>query len=104
MNSMYAPTYRIRSPFWQTSYIPSRYLRDAPQEAPHEHLLFHIKSGDYFGTLATVAGLVADALSTRNEAAREQCIEMLEEAREDLVYLQKTHVIKAKQEWDQRIV
>jgi hypothetical protein len=96
MNSV-SSSYHIASPVFYTSPFPVRYLRDAPEKTrSRERLEFHIKSGDYFGTLATIMGLIADALTTNNDTARSRSIQMLWEVREDLAYLQGTHRIEKK--------
>ena len=87
--------YTLRS----SAYLTNRsfgisFLRDAPNGERKSRLEFHIGSGDYFGTLATILGLMADALSTDNSVNRERCIANLNELREDLVYLQKNYVIR----------
>jgi hypothetical protein len=78
-------------------------LRDRPHEAYNrERLLFHVRTGDYFATLATILGLVIDALDT--SAADEKPFppgyyrDVLMSMHDDLVYLHKTHQITPKQD------
>lgn len=68
----------------------------APHDTHSDRLDFHIASGDYFGTLATIMGLMADSLSTNAEGARQRCIRTLHELQEDLSYLQDSHTIVPK--------
>lgn len=93
-----ATAYRIASPVFFTSAFSPPLLRDAPKDtfATRQHLLFHIESGDYFGTLATIAALIADAMESGDAASRALCIGTLQEMRDDLAYLQDTHLIIAK--------
>jgi len=57
---------------------------------------FHIKSNDYFGTLATLMQLMADAVASGDARARARCIATLKELSEDLVYLQERYSIKKR--------
>lgn len=72
-------TYTLHSPY-------RLWLRDASNE--RQQLLFHVRSGDYFATLATVLGLIND-LSELDPRSKDT----LERIRDDLVYLQSTHAI-----------
>jgi hypothetical protein len=88
--------YALRSRVYLTN--PSfgfSFLHDAPEERKNR-LKFHIESGDYFGTLSTILALMADTLATNDPINRERCIANLKELREDLTYLQKTHMIEHK--------
>ncbi len=57
---------------------------------------FHVESGDYFGTLATILGLVADVLESTDPAVQKRCKNTLSELREDLLYLQENYSIADK--------
>jgi hypothetical protein len=56
-------------------------------------LEFHIKSDDYFGTLATVLDLVRQNLNPFNQKKEKRT---LENVVKDLEYLQKNYQIKKK--------
>jgi hypothetical protein len=91
-------TYAIHTPRYT-------FLRDRPNEAYNrEKLLFHVRTGDYFATLATILGLVIDALDT--SAANEKPFpptyyrDVLMSMHDDLVFLHKTHRIIPQQESD----
>jgi hypothetical protein len=56
-------------------------------------LEFHIKSDDYFGTLATVLDLLRQNLNPFNQKREKKT---LENAVADLVYLQKHYRIEKK--------
>jgi hypothetical protein len=71
-------------------------LRDAPNEERKTRLAFHIDSGDYFGTLATILGLAADTFATGGRSNQERAIATLGELREDLEYAQDTYTIRRK--------
>ena len=56
-----------------------------------ESLEFHIKSSDYFGTLATILSLIKQA--PKNDKDN---LKILESIGEDLIYLQKEYKIVKK--------
>jgi hypothetical protein len=88
--------YAIRSPLQLTGQaFGISVFRDVPSER-QQQLEFHVASGDYFGTLATVLGLVADSLASNDIAFRNRCISILEDACEDLAYLQGNYSIGPK--------
>lgn len=60
-----------------------------------ESLEFHIKSGDYFGTLATALSLVRQNILNDREI-KKAYIKILENLEKDLVYLQKEYKIARK--------
>lgn len=66
---------------------------------PSDRLLFHVEHGDYFPTLATILGLIADQLQTsitNGELPTAYQISTLETMREDLLYLWKHFRIEPK--------
>ncbi|MDR3571809.1 MAG: hypothetical protein P4L81_06490 [Candidatus Pacebacteria bacterium] len=89
-------TYAVRSPIFltNTSYGIS-FVRDALPRERKQNVDFHIKSGDYFGTLATIMGLMADSLSNKGSDPT-RSIKTLDELREDLCYAQETYRIEPK--------
>jgi hypothetical protein len=90
-------SYALRSPLFVTNASFGLSLfRDAPSEERKLTIDFHVKSGDYFGTLATIMGLIADSLSSNQSDARERSAKTLVELREDLSYSQETYTIKSK--------
>lgn len=67
------------------------FIRDNPEQ-DQKHLLFHIETGDYFATLATILTLTMDLSPNLDKQSKE----VLAKAHRDLVYLQKTHAIVSK--------
>jgi hypothetical protein len=59
-----------------------------------KNLLFHIKSDDYFGTLATLIDLVNQEIERRG--FRKSDAELIDRLKDDLVFLQKNYVIKKR--------
>lgn len=57
-------------------------------------LKFHIKSNDYFGTLATILSLIRQSIEKR-----EVNIETLKKVERELMYLQKNYKIIKKWQW-----
>ena len=86
------PLYKIHYPkYWSVNDKPKRgYDR--------ESLLFHISKNDYFGTLATVLGLMEEI--ARNEKLSPEIyawqLESLRRAGSDLLYLQENYQIVPK--------
>ena len=76
------------------------FFRDELDE--RRELLFHVRSQDYFGTAATILGLVIDALETQAgpTAIPPLVRTTLEHVKSDLVYLQETHRIVPKRPYD----
>jgi|SRR3990167_9742530 len=88
--------YKIASPFILTHEGGRAFfLRDAAYEGPI-HVDFHIASGDYFATLATIMGLLADAMESGNAEARMHSIETLHELHRDLLYAHGAYRIERK--------
>jgi hypothetical protein len=67
-------------------------LHDAPNKERREQLAFHIRSGDYFGTLASILRLLEEPL----RRPRESRAEILKRLHEDLDYLQNHYRITHK--------
>lgn len=90
--------YALRSPVFLTNRPTTSisFVRDAPLEERQRSVDFHVVSGDYFGTLATIMGLMADAISGNDPAMRERCRKTLSELREDLIYLHENYLIERK--------
>lgn len=90
-------TYEIRSPISLSGLSPGiSFLRDAPSHERKGSIKFHIEQNDYFGTLATVLGLIADSSQQGDDAARERSAKALIDLRDELLYLQSTHKILRK--------
>ena len=89
--------YTIRSPIFLTcESFGLSLVRDAPPEQRKQNVDFHIASDDYFGTLATIMGLMADSLSSNDAGAQKRCVKTLNELREDLKYSQEHYTIRRK--------
>lgn len=58
----------------------------------NQNLLFHIKSQDYFGTLATVLSLI-----NQETEAPETTHEVLLKIQHDLIFLQENYIIVPKE-------
>lgn len=66
-----------------------------------EQMKFHIESGDYFSTLATVLNLIQDAFTTSMPGKQNSHIlslETLNTLKEELLFLQKHYTIVKKPE------
>jgi hypothetical protein len=86
--------YALRSPVYFTNNaFGLSLLRDAPSEERKRSIEFHVESDDYFGTLATTLGLIADMISNNKALLAKK---HLDEIRDELVYLQETHRIGHK--------
>ncbi len=84
--------YALRTPTMLTSRsFGVSFLREAPSEERKRSIEFHVQSDDYFGTIATVLGLLVDR--PRNEEKAEK---QLEDLRDELVYLQQQYKIRRK--------
>jgi hypothetical protein len=59
-----------------------------------ENLLFHIKSNDYFGTLATILDLMNQ--SVEQNGFKKDDAKLIAHLRDDLVYLNANYVIRRK--------
>ena len=89
--------YQIRSFAPLSGFSPGiSFLRDAPSKRRKGSIEFHIEKNDYFGTLATVLGLIADSLVNGNDEVREVSVKNLIDLRDEFVYLQSTHSISRK--------
>lgn len=90
-------SYVLRSPLFLTKEsFGFSFIRDVPREEAVRRMRFHVKSGDYFATLATIMMLLADAVASGDAHARARCVATLKELSEDLMYLQREYVIKKK--------
>lgn len=88
--------YAFRSPLLLTSAsFGLSFLRDAPSDKRKQSIEFHVASGDYFGTIATTLGLIAD---TSSGTAATSAKRYLEDIRDELAYMQETHTIERKVE------
>ena len=86
MNTSYA----ISSTFWL--------VKDSEEEsADLERLLFHVKAGDYFSTLATILGFVEETMKEQDSKKKMTYeINTLRHMKKDLVYLNDNFDIKPK--------
>lgn len=57
-----------------------------------QQIEFHVKSGDYFGSLAAIIDLVNQSLEKDS-----QQIKILDKLKNDLIFLQKNYQITRKQ-------
>lgn len=55
---------------------------------------FHIKSGDYFGTIATVLGLIRQQISKDERSDASVLNKALDNLNKDLIFLQENYLIK----------
>lgn len=83
--------------------IPVTSETQKPTSATHDterlaRLHFHLKSGDYFPTLATILGFVEETLSTYPAKDAMPCLEseLLQGVRKDLMYLHEYYQIDIK--------
>lgn len=94
MSATLSTPYRIRaSRMWL--------IHDAPPENRIEEIAFHVKSGDYFATLATILMLLEDSLTDclkRNSPPSEFQIASLQAQREELMHLHEHYTILPKKE------
>jgi hypothetical protein len=89
--------YALHSPVFLTGQcFGLSFVREASREERERTVDFHVISGDYFGTLATIIGLVGDVISDDELPMKERCLKTLEELREDLIYLQQNYQIERK--------
>ncbi|MFZ1988001.1 MAG: hypothetical protein WAV21_03165 [Minisyncoccia bacterium] len=65
------------------------FFRDTP-----EHIDFHVKTGDYFGFLATMMGFMEEGLKKCNSS--EQELALAQELRKDLRYIHSRYKIESK--------
>lgn len=77
-----------------------RLLRDSPA-----HIDFHIKSGDYFAFLATMMGVLEEALGKcESELLSDRERTLARELRHDLRYVQANYEITERELSDVRII
>jgi len=82
--------------------IPSYLIRDVEEdkESPHERLVFHVNTGDYFGVVNTVLGFceeeVMDSIK-ENSAQKAAILEGIRTIRKDLDYLDANYRIVPKE-------
>lgn len=72
-------------------------LRDTSPERQRE-VAFHVQSGDYFATLATIMMLVADSLAdsrARGETPGEFHIKTLQSLKDELMHLHEHYTIQS---------
>ncbi len=85
--------YTLRSqPLLTSRSFGFSFLRDAPSEERKECIKFHVTADDYFGTIATVLGLIADSLQRDTPKAQKN----LDDLKDELVYLQERYRIEPK--------
>ena len=78
--------------------ICGQFLRDAPREHTELYdLEYHLKNGDYFGTLAGALGFIIDEYAERADARSVYHTRLLQKIQHDLASLHKTHTITPKQ-------
>lgn len=70
-------------------------LHDAPNKKRRAQLAFHIRSGDYFGTLSSILRLLNEQLLGHKTNTR---TDILKRLHEDLDYLQTHYHITEKEE------
>ena len=64
--------------------------------ARKQSLQFHVKSDDYFATLATILSVIKEQLQESPDSATE-CCETLSKLKEDLLYLKDHYTIVKKE-------
>lgn len=85
------PHYHINTFAW--------FLHDEPSEARIREIAFHVKSGDYFATLATIMMLVADSLQDnrlRNEPPSQFHINTVQALKDELMHVHRAYRITNK--------
>ncbi len=89
-------TYTISPTLW--------WVRDGVDEPDDlERLLFHVKAGDYFSTLATILGFVEETIKEQDHQEKMTYeINTLSQMKEDLVYLNDNFDIKPKRKKDSK--
>ena len=73
------------------------YIHDQP--SAEEHIDFHVQSGDYFATLATIIAVIAEFLSENagtHESPQSFQLSALQSIKSDLMYLDKKYKIVPK--------
>ncbi|MDE2079236.1 MAG: hypothetical protein KGI73_02510 [Patescibacteria group bacterium] len=78
-------------------FLPSDELEDS--DAQHARLKYHLASGDFFNTVATVVGFLEGSLiehSTENPELATQEVKLAQALRRDLMYLNEHYRIEPK--------
>ena len=74
-------------------------IHDAPPEDRVEEIAFHVKSGDYFSTLATIMLLLEDSLDDckqRNVTPSDFHLSTLHALKDELMHLDRNYTIVPK--------
>jgi len=80
---------KIRNKFMQTN--------DKPAEFKKDNIEFHVKSQDYFGTLATILSLNLEMLHEKiNDSSLEETDRLIKGIITNLMYLQDNYKIEKK--------
>lgn len=69
------------------------------EDAQHARLTYHLKSGDFFNTVATIVGFLEGSLiehSTENPELAAQEVRLAQSLRRDLMYLNERYRIEPK--------
>ena len=86
--------------YWQVADRPKdKYLRSQEEDIfSKKNLLFHISNDDYFGTLATVLGLLKETILEKNigESKKEWQRKALNKTSSELMFLQENYKIIPK--------
>jgi hypothetical protein len=80
MNKIINKNYRIAPVIWL--------VKD------EESTKFHIHRDDYFGTVATILGLIAQTIEKKQPANRQLLIKILDNLKRDFMFLQKNYRIE----------
>src|ERR1700690_1783673 len=92
MSTAVQTAYRLRAPrMWL--------LRDAPSQERAREIDFHVKSGDYFSTLATIMLLIEDSLADcmrRNVPPTDFQTTTLHQLKDELMHLHGAYTIVQK--------
>lgn len=57
---------------------------------------FHVESGDYFGTIATIVSLISQDIEDNNCYEPKDVLKALKNLEKDLIYLQENYDINPK--------
>ncbi len=74
--------------------ITSRFFRDEMNRDDDTRRDFHIKTGDYFASLATIIGFIEEKIQETDPESMEA--RLLEGVRKDAIYIQKNYTLKHK--------
>lgn len=75
-------------------------LHDAPSTERADEIAFHVKSGDYFSTLATILMLLEDSLADcakRQTSPTEFQLSTLQTLKDELMHLHRVYKIVPKE-------